>query len=65
MDILDDFPEEEKMMKDEKATELYKLMRKAQTGTLDLKNYYRRLAVFWEGEGFPEWADEAKAKIRD
>ena len=65
MDILDDFPKEEKMMKDEKATELYKLMRRLQTGAIDLNNYYRRLAVFWEGEGFPEWADEAKAKIKD
>ena len=52
-------------MEDERATELYELMRKVQAGAIDLKNYYRRLAVFWEEEGFPEWANEAKAKIRD
>tara|TARA_R100001082_G_C4278894_1_gene123024 strand:+ start:274 stop:471 length:198 start_codon:yes stop_codon:yes gene_type:complete len=65
VDILDDFPKEEKFMEDERATELYELMRKVQAGAIDLKNYYRRLAVFWEEEGFPEWANEAKAKIRD
>ena len=52
-------------MESKRATELYELMKSLQANMITLNNYYRRLAVFWEEEGFPEWANEAKAKIRD
>tara|TARA_R100001129_G_scaffold185610_1_gene174352 strand:- start:2526 stop:2723 length:198 start_codon:yes stop_codon:yes gene_type:complete len=65
MDILDDFPKEAQTMESKRATELYELMKSLQANMITLNNYYRRLAVFWEEEGFPEWANEAKAKIRD
>ena len=64
MDILDDFPEQEKIMNDESSDELIKLMRLVKSGRISVNNYYKKLAEFWTKRGFPEWAEECYKKIK-
>ena len=42
MDILDDFPEQEKIMNDESSDELIKLMRLVKSGRISVNNYYKK-----------------------
>ena len=64
MDILDDFPEQEKIMNDESSDELIKLMRLVKSGRISVNNYYKKLAEFWTKQGFPEWAEECYKKSK-
>jgi hypothetical protein len=58
MDILDEFPKEEQFMKDDQVKEYLQIIKSLNSGVISLNDYYRRLADFWEQQGFPEWAEE-------
>ncbi len=65
MDILDDFPKEERFLEKGQGRKLIKLMGRLSQGSLGLNEYYRELAEFWKENGFPEWYDEIIKRVRD
>jgi|TARA_R100000353_G_scaffold128913_1_gene91525 hypothetical protein len=65
MDILDEFPKEEQFMKDDQVKEYLQIIKSLNSGVISLNDYYRRLADFWEQQGFPEWAEEFNGMVKD
>ena len=65
MDILDDFPKEEKFLEKGQGRKLIKLMGRLSQGSLGLNEYYRELAEFWKENGVPEWYDAIIKRVRD
>mgnify|MGYP003133438634 CR=1 FL=1 len=65
MDILDDFPESEKIMDSDRVTELVELMKKIQSRKISFNTYWKLLGDFWEESGFPEWSEECYFRIKD
>jgi len=65
MDIMDDFPKEEKIMESEKVEELMGLIRLLMKGALSADEYFQKLADFWNNHGFPEYAEETLLHIKD
>jgi len=64
MDILDEFPVEEKIMEDDKVKELLDLMRAVQNKVISSQAYWEKLGDFWNKHGFPEWSEECYARIK-
>ena len=64
MDILDDFPKEEQIMEEDQVREYLQIMKSLNSGVIRLDDYYRRLAEFWERQGFPEWAEEFNERAK-
>jgi len=64
MDILDEFPKEEKNMEEDKVKELLGLMRAVQRRSVSPQEYWEKLGNFWNDNGFPEWAEECYAKLK-
>jgi hypothetical protein len=64
MDILDDFPKEEQIMEEDQVREYLQIMKSLNSGVIRLDDYYRRLADFWEQQGFPEWAEEFNERAK-
>lgn len=65
MDILDDFPESEKIMDSDKVTELVEIMKKIQSRKISFNTYWKLLGDFWKESGFPEWSEECYFRIKD
>jgi len=65
MDILDEFPKEDRFLEKGQGRKLIKLMGRLSQGSLGLNEYYRELAEFWKENGFPEWYDEIIKRVRD
>ena len=65
MDILDEFQSEEQFMKDDQVKEYLQIIKSLNSGVISLNDYYRRLADFWEQQGFPEWAEEFNEMVKD
>lgn len=64
MDILDDFPIQEKNMEDDKVKELLDLIRDLQNKVIPKKVYWEKLGDFWTKHGFPEWSEECYERIK-
>ena len=64
MDIMDDFPKEEKIMESEKVEELMDLIRLLMKGVLSADEYFQKLADFWNKHEFPEYAEETLLHIK-
>ena len=64
MDILDDFPKEERFLEKGQGRKLIKLMGRLSQGSLGLNEYYRELAEFWKENGFPELYDEIIKRVK-
>ena len=65
MDILDDFPVEEKPMEPELVSEFMVMIKDLKKKRITTKVYYVRLAKFWEKLGFPEFAEETLLYAQD
>ena len=58
MDILDEFPKEQRELTKEQADEITNIMRDLQNKFISLNVYWENLGDFWKKHGFPEWAEE-------
>ena len=58
MDILDEFPKEQRELTKEQADEITKIMRDLQNKFISIDVYWENLGYFWKKHGFPEWAEE-------
>jgi|8_EtaG_2_1085327.scaffolds.fasta_scaffold110329_2 dissimilatory sulfite reductase (desulfoviridin) alpha/beta subunit len=65
MDIMDDFSKEDQLLGEDQVVELRAIMRSLQRNMIDLNTYYKRLAEFWDRQGFPEWAEEIMERVKD
>ena len=54
MDILDDFPKEQRDLTKEQADEITQIMRDLQNKFISLNVYWENLGDFWKKHGFPE-----------
>ena len=58
MDILDEFPKEQRELTKEQADEITNIMRDLQNKFISLNVYWENLGDFWKKHGLPEWAEE-------
>ena len=58
MDILDEFPKEQRELTKEQADEITKIMRDLQNKFISIDVYWENLGEVWNKNGFPEWAEE-------
>ena len=65
MDILDEFPKEQRELTKEQADEITNIMRDLQNKFISLNVYWENLGDFWKKHGFPEWYDEIIKRVRD
>ena len=56
-------PDSEQLTGDERK-ELTKLVGMCMNRVVSTNEYYRRLAEFWERQGFPEWAEEFNERAK-
>ena len=62
---MDDFSKEDQLLGEDQVVELRAIMRSLQRNMIDLNTYYKRLAEFWDRQGFPEWAEEIMERVKD